>query len=909
MIKGCIPGKIVTLYLLSAICLLSVKAQEKKPLRVSNETFEVLKKVSESALADGSILLSLTTHQDLGWVDEIEKCVVMRDTQWITPFMDRLIHDASFEMDIEQASIIQEYIIRHPERKDEIRKRLHEGRMLIGATYTQPYEEMYYSESLARQFYLGKLWLKKEFDGYNATSYYNSDVPGRAMQMPQLMAKAGVDNMFISRHERGVFDWASPDGSKVTTYSPGHYIDFYNILGKANEEALKELASQALIWSDGYNDVPGEHAVMPAVLNFEFIWPKEPVENLDPFTQFWNQLEEVENEAGEKLQVKLPEIKFSTLDKFFTQIKKSTKQLPSITGERPNVWIYIHGPSHHWALDHSRQADILLPAAEKFATSDALLNSSYSKYPVDLFNEAWESKIYPDHGWGGKGGVSTDHIFLTRYADAHAKAEKLMENSLHSLAGKVNTSENKGIPVVVFNSLNWDRTSPLSVSMRFEAKAAKSIGLFDRTGKEVPVQLQNISRNEAGKLNTADLTFIASEVPSIGYDTYYIKLTEEEGAEDEGAEQITAAAPEFENDFYRAKLADGGLSSLIDKDLGKELIESSFFKAGEIFTMKSEGNGAGEFDAVQMPEMEGFDRTGRYETLWEITADGPVFTSYKYRQPIRNAVAELEITFYHQIKKVDFDAKLMNWDGTMFREYRMALPLQIQDGEIAYEAPFGVVEVGKDEMPGAAGERYMVPCKDLHPRGIENWISASGDDFGLTLSSSVVAMDYIDPTDKGLTNTILQPILLASRRSCHGEGNDYHQTGNHSFSFSITSHKPGWKNGVKQGREANEKLLAVLDPAKFAGAELDESISFLQLEGENVIVSAMKKAENANGVVVRLYNLNEEETEISLRFSEKFSQAWKTNLIEEKEEELDVKDGVLRFTIGNQAIETILLMQ
>ncbi|MCK4989742.1 MAG: alpha-mannosidase, partial [Bacteroidales bacterium] len=607
----------------------------------------------------------------------------------------------------------------HPDKKQEITQRLHEGRMLIGATYTQPYEEMYFSESLARQFYLGKLWLKKEFDGYNATSYYNSDVPGRAMQMPQLMAKAGVDNMFISRHERGVFDWRSPDGSTVTTYSPGHYIDFYNILGKTNEEALRELASQALIWSDGYNDIPGEKTVMPAVLNFEFIWDPKPVENLDPFTQFWNNLEEVENEKGEKLQLSLPEIKFSTLDKFFTQIRKSTKQLPSITGERPDVWIYIHGPSHHWAMDHSRAADILLPAAEKFATADALISGSYTKYPVELFAQAWESKIYPDHGWGGKGGQSTDDIFLMRFADSHEKAERLIDNSLQSLAGKVNTSDEKGVAVVVFNSLSWDRTSPVTVQMSFDANTAKSIKIFNKTGKEVPVQLHNISRNDAAYLNSADLTFVASDVPSIGFDTYYIVLSEKEDVQ-----KNEAFATVFENDFYKAKMADGGLSSLFDKELGKELIESSFFKAGEIFTMKSEGNGAGEFDAVQQPEMEGFDKTGNYKTAWEITADGAVYTSYKYRQAIRNAVAELEITFYHQIKKVDFDVNLMNWDGTMYREFRMAMPLQIWNGEVAYEAPFGVVEVGKDEMPGAAGERYQVACKDLHPRGIENWISA-----------------------------------------------------------------------------------------------------------------------------------------------------------------------------------------
>jgi alpha-mannosidase len=889
----------VFVFLIGA-CFFNINAQ--LSIKVSNTTYEILEKVSSSSLADGSILLSLTTHQDLGWIDEIEKCVVMRDTQWITPFMDRLAVEPSFEMDIEQASIIQEYLTRHPDKKDEIKKRLHEGRMLIGATYTQPYEEMYFSESLARQFYLGKLWLKREFDGYNATSYYNSDVPGRAMQMPQLMAKAGVDNMFISRHERGVFDWASPDGSKVTTYSPGHYIDFYNILGKPNEEALKELAKQALIWTAGYNDVPGQPTVMPAVLNFEFIWDPKPVENLDPFTQLWNNLEVVENEQGEKLEVRLPEIKFSTLDKFFKQIRRSTKQLPSITGERPNVWIYIHGPSHHWAMDHSRKADILLPAAEKFATADALLSGSYAKYPVDLFAKAWESKIYPDHGWGGKGGQSTDDIFLMRYADARAKAVRLMDMSLQSLAGKVNTSEDKGIPVVVFNSLNWDRTGPVSAHMRFEENSAKSLALFDRIGKEVPVQLENVNRNEAGYLSSADLTFIAGNVPSVGYDTYYLVLSDKQTVENTG--ELSA---EFENAFYKAKLDKGGLSSLYDKELGKELLESSYFKAGEIFTMKSEGNGAGEFDAVQQPNMEGFDKTGNYETAWEIMADGPVFTSFRYRQPIRNAVAELEITFYHQLKKVDFDLNLMNWDGTMFREFRMAMPLQIRNGEIAYEAPFGVVEVGKDEMPGAAGERYTVPCKDLHPRGIENWISASGDEFGLTLSSSVVAMDYIDPTGDELAYTILQPILLASRRSCHWEGNDYHQTGNHSFSFSITSHEPGWQKGVKPGKEANEKLHAVLDPIKYAKADLPESKSFLQLDGENVIVSAMKKAENENTTVVRLYNLNEEEIKVQLRFSEGFNKAWRTNLIEEREDELEIKNGVLHLTLGNQSIETILL--
>ncbi len=69
-----------------------------KPFKVSNETFLLLKKVSESICSEGEIILSVTTHQDLGWVDEVEKCVILRDTLWITPFLKRLKTDSSFQM-------------------------------------------------------------------------------------------------------------------------------------------------------------------------------------------------------------------------------------------------------------------------------------------------------------------------------------------------------------------------------------------------------------------------------------------------------------------------------------------------------------------------------------------------------------------------------------------------------------------------------------------------------------------------------------------------------------------------------------------------------------------------------------------------------------------------------------------
>ena len=40
------------------------------------------------------------------------------------------------------------------------------------------------------------------------------------------------------------------------------------------------------------------------------------------------------------------------------------------------------------------------------------------------------------------------------------------------------------------------------------------------------------------------------------------------------------------------------------------MIDASKFTLGEVFTMQSVGNGAGEFSDIQQPSMEGYDKTG-----------------------------------------------------------------------------------------------------------------------------------------------------------------------------------------------------------------------------------------------------------------------------------------------------------
>ncbi|HVU94463.1 MAG TPA: glycosyl hydrolase-related protein [Puia sp.] len=864
-------------------------------IRVSNASFALLKKVSELSAGKASIYLSVTTHEDLAWINSIEKSTIARDSLWLTPYLARLRQMPGFEMDIEQSSIVMEYIRRHPEMKDTMAMYMKEGRMLVGASYTQVYEDMYASESLARQFYFGKKWLKDNF-GYNAQTYYNSDVPGRSIQMPQLMAKAGVTGMFFSRFGLGLYNWQSPDGSYITAYSPGHYIDFYNILAKGDTAGIAAMAQQVVYWLTQFNDRNVEKAV-PAVLNFEFGWPQKPVQHLYDFVNRWNGISVIENEAGEKLPVVLPKFRGATFDKFLSAVKASSSHIPVISGERPNVWVYIHGPAHHWALSASREADKLLPAAEAFWTANRMIDGN-AGYPQSELTDAWMSKIYPDHGWGGLEGQSTDDIFLAKYTYAKEKGGELLRDALRRIAGRVAAPAGKGIPVIVFNSLSWRRTDPVTVRLpaSFNGRGVK---VYDAAGRVVPSQRRRES-SEAG-VPMDILTFVAEDVPSVGYGSWYLRPV----GELSGAERPVKAGDNYESQYYSLRLGRGGITRLVDKTSGKAVVDGSTFAAGEVFTLKSVGTGAGEFASVQQPTMEGFDKTGNYETQWTITEDGAVYTVFHSRQPIQHAVVEEDIKLYKALKRIDFSVALKNWDGTLYREFRMALPANIPEGRVGYEVPYGMVEVGRDELKDPAGQIYLDTPKTIHPRGTQDWIGVSGRDLGLTLSTSTAAFDYEDVTGREPNRTLLQPILLASRRSCHDQGPEYLQTGDHYYNFSLTTHAPGWEQGRRKGVEANTPLEVVVAADRIAGPGLPEKDSYLSVDRDNVVVTALKKAEDDDGTVIRMYETDGKDVEVTLTFRKAIRKAYSTSLTEEGMKEIPVSGHQLKYRLGHHAIETV----
>jgi alpha-mannosidase len=148
---------------------------------------------------------------------------------------------------------------------------------------------------------------------------------------------------------------------------------------------------------------------------------------------------------------------------------------------------------------------------------------------------------------------------------------------------------------------------------------------------------------------------------------------------------------------------------------------------------------------------------------------------------------------------------------------------------------------------------------------------------------------------------------MASRKSCHWEGNDYLQLGDHHFSFSLYIHEPGWKNGFRSGKQGQNKLYPVMDPIRGISKSLPEEQSFFSASGELLMLTALKKSEDDNSITLRMTEMSGAEQNVELQMFMPFSKLFKTSLIEEDEKDTGLSGKKINLKIGKNSIETYKL--
>jgi len=216
----------------------------------------------------------------------------------------------------------------------------------------------------------------------------------------------------------------------------------------------------------------------------------------------------------------------------------------------------------------------------------------------------------------------------------------------------------------------------------------------------------------------------------------------------------------------------------------------------------------------------------------------------------------------------------------------VAFPVNAHSDFATFDIPYGAIERPTTRKTPAEKAKFEVPA--IH------WADLSDSKLGFSLLNDC-KYGY---DAKG---NVLRLSLLRSP-----EWPDPHaDEGHHEFTYALYPHASTWRNAqtVRQGYDLNYPLLP-FTTSSHQGL-LPASHSFLSLDAENVVLTAMKKAEDGNDLIVRFYEAFGKEADVRLQFSSTVDSAKDANLLEEPAGPLPVQNESVTVHTKQYEIKTV----
>ena len=215
---------------------------------------------------------------------------------------------------------------------------------------------------------------------------------------------------------------------------------------------------------------------------------------------------------------------------------------------------------------------------------------------------------------------------------------------------------------------------------------------------------------------------------------------------------------------------------------------------------------------------------------------------------------------------------------------KVAFPVSAHSEKATYEIPYGSVERPTTRNTPAEQAQFEVPAL--------RWADISDGQHGFSLlNDSKYGYDA-----KG---NVLRLSLLRSP-----EWPDPHaDEGEHDFIYSMYPHAAGWREAqtVRRGLELNYRPLAI--PGEKHDGALASTHSFLQIEPDNVVLTAVKESED--GLVMRFYEWAGKEGDVTLQLPPGARSAVETDLMEKASGELALREGKITVHTKPYEIKTV----
>jgi alpha-mannosidase len=649
----------------------------------------------------GKVLVNSTNHNDLGWLGTQFETADYRSKAIILPALSIMEANPEFTYTMEAVAYLREFIQRHPEKKDEIFKRTAERRFSWGAQYTLSLQGQVGGEKLVRQFYFGRRWLKENVPGADTRIYINADVPMVTWQLPQILKSAGVEFLVQARIPLGFYYWEGLDGTTVPVYGL-RYGNSPRISPKANEEwlnlvygredfARKSGLPRTMIYDYNEDYLPPNGEFVPFV--------KEQNAMMSAFATAWNRQHAGDADA----QVRPPVLEFTSPEDMLRGVFATTgMHLRTMRGEWPNAWAYYDEPGNREALLQGRKAHNLLLSAEKLLSLLRIADPAVH-YPKQSFDAAWQANLWPDHGWGGGKGLTTDSIYHASYRISYEGGRELMDRAMQSLADRVARSGGNAPQIVVYNPLNWDRREPVRSTFTLP-KDWPGFAVKDARGTAVPFEI-------LGQTPAATTVMILTEVPALGYATYRI-----ERAVKTEAPVRAMIGDSIETSEFKVVFGNAGITEYRDKIARRSYFRTDKFQAGEILQFAAPGN-AWEDEALLKGIPLDLERSSTHASKTVRFVETPLRWIRETETPLGNCVARHRYSVSKQTHDVELELELADWNGTKAKEVRIAFPMNIERKITTglTTVPASCVTTPDGKSRGLLGEYFRNPNVDGEP--------------------------------------------------------------------------------------------------------------------------------------------------------------------------------------------------
>ena len=701
-----------------------------------------------------------------------------------------------------------------PEMFKEIQTRVKEGRWcLAGGWLIQPDCNIPCGESFARHALITQRYFYEKFGKYADTGY-NVDSFGHNRNIPMMLQNSKMKNYIFMRPmpeekelPKNLFIWESSDGSRVPTYRIPftYHITPWRFEVFEQIKELKEGTDQMAFYGIGNH---GGGATVELL------------------TRMRTELDE--------------NYVYSTPTEFFNA--QDTSKLPTVKDD-----LQFHAKGCYSAFSEikalNRKGENILLSTEKLSVlSNKLLKNQAG---TDKLDQALK-KILFNQFHDILGGCSIREAYDDARAsgyEAISIAERAKNLALQQISQTIDTvgdfpastciyetdAEKIGKPIVIFNSLDHDVSCPVHIRRVFGS-------VKDADGNLVPCQTVRASKTDREFKWARSFD---AKVPALGYAVYRFFKQE---AEEPYSTFLTIDGYRISNGLISVEFDEnsGEIKSFIDLEKGTELISSQsrtlLFDDSKYDTWAHKIKA---FDNALDVEVKGSVK---------ILENGPVYITVRAKQSFKNSTVTRDYTISANQKNINVKTKVD------FREefgiLKFAYPTSADNGKCICKIPFGSIERPTDGSEQVCGD----------------WFGIHNENCGLGIATD--SKHSFDANGNTLSLTVLRNCLFADHfaQETRDEFNEFTEMGIQRFEYSLF---PFTTEGDAERyvQELQNPLTVVYET--FHKGNLPLKYSGLSLSEKNISITAIKKHEDTDGIIVRLYETDGKDTEFTLSLFEK----------------------------------------